>query len=708
MANVNGDGDERVRNVFDGDAFAPVIQARDIGKVEVHLGRREKHIPRHLPRAPLRLINRDAEMGLLDEVLEDAKTAPGPVVAVLSGMRGVGKSATGSHWANRVRERFSDGDLSVDFAQRRGGGPVSVSDILADLIRDLESPDFAVPRTLAERARTFGHLTSSRRLLMLLDDVSSAAEIKPLLPNGAGSVVVITSNFHLEELLHDGASLIAVDPLDAAASLELLRKMCGASRIDAEPDQAERLLSICGGLPVALCVCGARLASRRGRGLSELVGEIEDGASRLRGLSGAGGSVAAVFDFAYGDLGKREALVYRRLGLHPGRDLHWAHAATLSGLPKAEAEAAVAALEDAHLLEPSDGEFLRQHDLIRLHSRERAEEDEAEAEREGALRALVDWYYACLHRADRVVGLDRLRVSADDPPGVDENLLPAFDSPGAVFAWFDAERADLMAVMRAAAERHWDDRVWPMAEAMWLMLLNRQVFEDWSEAMRLGVESARRVADLPAEARIRALLARAYHDRGEVDRSLSELREALTAAEAADHAALVASIHEFIGTARTSKGEFAEAVGEFEIARRFFVAQGRQRGAAIQDNHLGATLVEKGEPKKALVPLHRAVEAMEQIGDELNLARSMLNLGRAEKDVGLPEAEQTLNSSLRMGAALGMTHLEAQAHEALAEVATAAGRNEEAVAHRRRAFEFYREIGHPRAARLAGEDEGGA
>jgi len=706
---MNRRDDDPPRNVFSGDARAPVIQARDIGEIQINmpLVERTRPVPRGLPRAPLRLVNRDHEMECLDELLEEADSAPGPVVAILSGMRGVGKSATGSHWTNRVRTRFSDGDLSVDFAKRRRDGAVSVSEVLADLIRELESPEFAVPQTLAERTRTFGQITASRRLLMLCDDVATAAEIKPLLPNGAGSVVVITSNFHLEELVHDGASLILVDPLDEGAALALLRKMCGKQRIDSESEEVGRLLEICGGLPVALCVCGARLARRRSHSVAQLVEEIEDEASRLGSLSGEGGSVKAVFDSAYVDLEAREALLYRRLGIHPGRDLRLAHAAVLTDLPLAEVEAGFDTLEDAHLLEPSHDDFYRQHDLLRIHARERGEDEDVEAAREAALRRLVDWYYASLYRADRVVGFDRLRLGPEEPPAVEADLLPNFDSPTDVFGWFDAERPNLMAVLRAAAEREWDDRIWQMGEAMWLMLFNRQVYEDWAEVTKLGVESAGRTGNRAAEARMRALLARAYHDRGELNRALSELNAGLAAAVPAGHGEVIAAIHEYLGTAYMSKGEYAKAIAEYEEARDFFVANGMRRGTALQDYHLGAALTKQGEPAKALAPLQSAVECMREIGDDLNLARSMLHLGRAQKgDGSAEEARKTLHTSLQIAVSLGMRHVEAQAHETLAEIASEADEAEAAAAHRRYAYEAYREIGHPRAEEMYGEADG--
>jgi tetratricopeptide (TPR) repeat protein len=700
---MSGKDDEPLRNVFSGHAEGTVVQAQTIGRLQIQLppAQRSQPVPRGLPRAPLRLVNRDSELKLLDGMLEEAASAPGPVVAVLSGMRGVGKSATGSHWANRVRERFSDGDLSVEFARRRRAGAVSVSEVLADLIRELESPDFTVPKTFPERVRTFRQITASRRLLMLLDDVTMASEVEPLLPNGAGSVVIVTSNFHLEKLIHDGASFIPVDPLDDDASLLLLRRMCGAARIDAEPAAATRLLEVCGGLPVALCVCGARLARARGRTVSWLVDDMEDEARRLEGLHGEGGSVRAVFDAAYADLEARQALIYRRLGVHPGREVRATHAAALADLPLEEVEAGFEILEDSHLMEQVHDDCFRQHDLLRIHARERSEADDGEAAGEAALRRLVDLYFAALYQADRVIGFDRLRLATEKPPAVNPALVPRFESSEEVFAWFDLERANLMAALREAAKREWDDQVWPMSEAMWLMVFNRQIYEDWAEVMKLGVESAARSGNPAAEARLQALLARAYQDRGELDRALLELSAALATAEAAGHGQLVASIHEFHGTAYMTKEDYPRAITEFELARDFFVENDMRRGTALQDFHLGAALTKNGEPGRALPFLRSAVECMADIGDQLNLARSMFHLGQAELANGeAATARKTLLASLEISAKLGVRHVEAQTHESLAEISTREGDRGGAALHRRQAYAAYRDIGHPRAAAM--------
>lgn len=78
---MSGKGEDSLRNVLSGEAHARVIQAKDIGSVQINLTPRSRRVPRGLPRAPLRPINRDRELELLDKMLEEeVSTKSGLVV----------------------------------------------------------------------------------------------------------------------------------------------------------------------------------------------------------------------------------------------------------------------------------------------------------------------------------------------------------------------------------------------------------------------------------------------------------------------------------------------------------------------------------------------------------------------------------------------------------------------------------------------------
>jgi len=695
--------DAEIRNAFAGIA-GTVVQAGIIGEYHQHLSvvlpDRPPTVPRRLPPAPARLINRDAELARLDALLVEADGAPGPLVAVLSGMHGVGKSAVASHWANIARKRFDGGDLFGDFSTRRSQRVVQTSDVLGEFIRQLGTESIAIPPTLRERTGMFRDLTAGRRLLVLLDDVGDAAQVTPLLPTGPGSVVVVTSNSHLAELLYERARLVCVDPLEDTTARRLLVDMAGAERIRAEPEATAELVSICGGLPITLCVMGATLMRFPHRGIATTVMEISDEACRLRGLSGKGSlSIQDVFDFAYSNLDESEALLYRSVGVHPGREFAVAHAAALADVPVSDAAERLSVLADLHLVETVPGDRYRLHDLVRLHACECATRH-SDGAVEASIRRLVDWYYMALRRADRSLTIERLRFAEEESrelPG-----LPRFANRHDVFTWFDIERNGIMAALRAATEREWDDRIWQMSEALWLFFYNRKPFTDWIEACEAGIESARRGREPAAEGRMHAQLARAYLDLREYGAADRELSAAEEAADRSGNERLRASVGEFRGAYYLNQGSYDRAIMEFELARSVGERCGRARDVAIQDYHIGAALTQKGRPRKAVVSLRRAVAVMRGLDDEINVARTLLHLGRAQRAARYRhQAYASLQEAAGVAERLGIRHTEAEAHEELAELADAARHVAQAAEHRLAAYAAYRDIGHPRAAELA-------
>jgi hypothetical protein len=176
----------------------------------------------------------------------------------------------------------------------------------------------------------------------------TAAQVRPLLPASADSVVIVTSRSGLAGLrVGTGAEVVEVRPLADAAALDLLRFTLGATRAEKEPGAARQLAEMCGGLPLALAVVGARLAARPRFSVATVVDELTDERRRLARLAIAGDlSVEAVFDVSYLDLPGPVAQLYRAVGLHPGPEFGRGVAAAAVGVDETQADEWLAVLTD--------------------------------------------------------------------------------------------------------------------------------------------------------------------------------------------------------------------------------------------------------------------------------------------------------------------------------------------------------------------------
>ena len=667
-------------------------------------------VPRVLPRAPQRFVNRERELAALDDLLVRAQDSPSPVIAVLSGLHGVGKSAIGSLWVHRNHGRFTGGVLSADFSRRRNPH-AEVSDVLGDFLRELGTSDLAMPTTLATRQRLFEQLTANSKLLLLLDDIDQPAQALNALPAGGGSIVVVTSAFRLEELVRGGAQPIFLEPLDETQARRLLVEMAGRTRIDGEPTAIRTVISACGGLPIALCVCGARLATHPDRTVAWLAGQLESWPERLSTLSPPGEfDVRAVFSVAYEDLAESVAMLYRQLGLHPGPDFAAPAAAALAGIPLASASALLEQLEDACLLQSDEDGRWRPHDLIRDHMRSCAANDESEDGREHAIRRVVDWYTAAARVADHAVIDDRLRLG--DDTNVTASDLPRLCSPREAFAWFAVERRNVIAAQREALDREWYDRVWQIAEALWPLCASHKRFTEWIASHEAAILAGERLDDDAVLARMRSQLARAYAERanaglGDEARVEAEMDLALGAARAAGDQRLLASVIEFGGVCQLRAGQLARALESFRQARAGFEACGLERGVALQDYYIGSCLILAGDHELALDPLERAQATMERLGDDINVGRSLLRRGEALQRLKRhSEAGEALADAIDVLDRAGIGFEQAEAHETLAQIADDAHDVTAARTHRQSAYRLYRELGHPRADTLLAMLEG--
>ncbi|SEG88909.1 DNA-binding transcriptional activator of the SARP family [Nonomuraea solani] len=318
----------------------------------------------------------DTVSGLPDAATVDG-TVPGPpAVAAVHGPGGMGKSALAVHAAHAVAGRFADGVLYVDLRGATAGvQPLSPYEALSRLLRSLGLGGAAIPATLEEATARYRSLTSTRNLLVLLDDALDATQVRPLIPAGPSCAVIVTSRQIMASL--DGASHLRLTGLEPDDATELFARIADPGRLRAEPDAARRIIRQCGGLPLALRIAAARLAAHSGRTLTALADQLADPDRRLDALEHADlairDSIAVSLEHLPAEpVGHDAAHTFLMLGLLETPTHTVPAASALTDWPEHRAETALNHLLDARLLEPAGPGRYRMHDLIRLYAREQA------------------------------------------------------------------------------------------------------------------------------------------------------------------------------------------------------------------------------------------------------------------------------------------------------------------------------------------------
>ena len=364
-------------------------------------------------------------------------------------------------------------------------------------------------------------------------------------------------------------------------------------------------------------------------------------------------------------------------------------AAVVADIDTRSARRLLSVLAKASLVEAvGDGRY-RMHDLVRLHARERAAQEEPETG-QAALTDRVGTHYLVLTAfADRALRGDRLRIAelsallrdADDP-------FAAAGGPPPL-EWLDTERPAILAVLRTAVRHGLHTLAWQLAEAFTVLFLYRRYLGAWKESLELGAEAAAaavasadtagEIAEATAaEARLRTLLSRPLLDLGENDRAGAELDKAAALAEAAGHLVLRASVQEFLGRYR-DLFEPSRAVEAYQLSLELNEQAGEARGAAIAGYFLGCAQDAQGDRAEAMVTLRRARQDLETRAEpDLRMAaRVTAAIGVVHDHLGeTEEAIRELREAARVLGEEQATHHEAQALVQLADIAERTGGHE--------------------------------
>lgn len=587
-------------------------------------------VPRQLPPAIRHFAGRAAELKVLAGLVNPLPAAGNTVViSAIGGTAGIGKTALAVHWAHLVANRFPDGQLYLDL---RGFDPVAPAMTAAVAVRGFleafQVPPEGIPTTLDAQVALYRSLMADKRVLVVLDNVAEAAQVRPLLPGAPTCLVLVTSRYRLSSLVAvEGAHPLTLDLLSVDEAHDQLARRLGMERLSREPEAVEEIIRCCGGLPLALAVIAARAVECPEPPLRVLAGELREAAGRLDALDDGDPTtnVRAVLSLSYDKLSAPAARLFRLMGLHAGPDLTAPAAASLADLPPGAVRPLLGELARAHLTtEQIPGRF-GVHDLLRAYALEQAHRRDTATARHQAVQRVLDHYVHTVRAAAALLNPHR------EAPG----LAPA--QPGVVpekltdhrqaLHWCTAERATLAAAVRQAEAAGLDAHTWHLAWSLAIFYQRRGHWQDWVAAAHHAVDAARRCGDRRGQAHAHRDLARAYIPMGQFDEAAAHLRQALQQFDHLDDPAGQGHTLISLGILFERQGRHDEALGHTRQALDRFRLTGNELMQARSLNAIGWLHAQLGQHQDALDSCQRALTALNRLDDPFGQAATWDSLG---------------------------------------------------------------------------------
>ncbi|MGP3963626.1 ATP-binding protein [Nonomuraea sp. 3N208] len=608
--------------------------------------------PDQWPPVPEHFTGRAEALAELRDVFAARRKATGfapPLVVSVYGRGGVGKSALMTRFGQEVADWFPDGRLYADL---RGGvdSPVRPDEVLIGFLRALGVRLTTDPGGLDELRKLWLTWTKGRRILIGLDNAHDADQVKPLIPAEPGCAVLVTSR---APLFLNGTHDTRLGVFSEAHGVELLARLSGGARIVDDLESAKEIVRLCDYLPLAINICGGRLATREQWTLREMAGRLADTRRILDQLELAptvDKSVRASVQLSYDDCTGVQRRLLRLLSALPAPDVPGWVAGELLDISGLDGADQLEALIDAQLAECSGTDQTgamryRLHDLVRVFAAELTEQDEGGRRRAAIERVLYGYRRraeeAAQNRWPQDWSRGGRRASAD-------GQLRAGD-------WLNAERLSLLAMINLARQLELWELTWGLARAFCSLCHSlRAYWADWKAVAEIGCEAADRAGD-------RRSLAIALLDS--------------------------ASVHGGLGLRE-------RALEEAEQALEIFTEVGESWWAARCMRGIGMTLYSDGHLDRAQDYLIGAITAFKGEEDLWWMARTQRNLAEMRMAERRPEeARELLEGALDIFKRDGNRYSEAQTLRVYGEVLAAQARGELAAGDHRAATHLFTRAG---------------
>jgi DNA-binding SARP family transcriptional activator len=650
--------------------------------------------PDTLPSEAVGFVGRGKEL----EVLA-AEHGDGPVIGVIEGMPGVGKTALAVHAARMVADRYPDGVFYLDFhAHDPGCAALDSGEALHLLLRMLGVPTTQIPDGVGQRAALWRAELSRRRAVVVLDDAATRDQIRPLLPLAGQCLILITARRRLPDL--EGALVLTLDELSFDDAVALFTQVAGTGRAS-DPDEVAVAVGLCGRLPLAIQLTAGRLARRQPAELADLVEELSQSPASLGSASAASPELTSAFDspeltsafeLSYRALEPDHQRFFRRLGISPCPQVSLQAATALGGCTLAEAEKALAALLDHHLLVQDRAGQFRFHELIRGYAATRAAQDDPAPDQRKAVGRLLDYYLDTADRADRLLHPFRHRrpVSVTNPPAASPAIGTQEDAAG----WLESEWRNILQAARHAGRHEWKRQCADLAHVLAGFVEIKAYWDEAIAAHTLALQACRDLADQTRIAQASLELSVVSQQAGRHEATLTLAEEAAAIYRSLADLRGQAEALDQIGLVNQRAARSREALAYFREAKTLYVDATDQHGVAEALSHSGIACWHLGRYPDAMDHLHEALSLYRDVGDRRGVAKTLNNLGKMQLYCGFHrDALENYRESLEIFTGIGAPQNQAIVHHNIGSVYHYKGSYEQGLAAYRRALDIYRDIG---------------
>ncbi|MGH3350674.1 MAG: BTAD domain-containing putative transcriptional regulator [Nocardioides sp.] len=607
-------------------------------------------VPHELPPTANVFVGREAE---IDDLRSSWLGQGRRGLLVITGPGGVGKTALAEQLAQLLAGDHPDGEVYLNLRGFDARQPVLPVDALASLFLSLGLTNSSIPSDVDQASARLRTLAAGKRLLVVLDNVASAEQVRPLLLGG-DCTVIITSRVSLSGLVaKTGAKRVALSPLAPRSALDLASALLAQQAVD-EPDLLPDLVRVCGRIPLTIRIALSHLRDFQ-VSVSELIRDIE--AAPLDVLSIGDDPTAswrAVVDQSFTGLDPKLARAFTLLSLIPGPTFSAGLAGAVLGVDEVTARQLVRALSHRHLLEQRPGGRYAFHDLIRDYAtaaRDSHFGDDVDDATRGLFRYVVNATVAAAGAMDRAHG--RATPLPEELAVVERDAKAPTEVTANPLAWFLTERELLLGVVRQEAHG-FEIETFQISFYLRNCFYALRLVQDWMDCQRHAANACQRIGSSIGVAASLVGLGQAAVWSTDRSAAQASLRTAIEILARTDETQLMAEGLSALGVIAERSGNYHDAQSYLTRAFDIFTGAGAAGHAGDVSNSLGFVAWRQGHDQEAAKYQLAAIDLSRRGRSRFGEAVALADLAQVRIDQGhFQEAEDALTASLTVSSTLG-------------------------------------------------------